>query len=74
LRLPITAQVNGEAKAFEIEAAGAAMLAGSKMVMANAYAHATPGEPPFAASRAMAEAFVARMQALNASSAARKKP
>ncbi|MEO6365570.1 MAG: hypothetical protein ABIO38_05925 [Luteimonas sp.] len=74
LRLPITAQVNGEAKSLEIEAAGAAMLAGSKMVMANAYAHATPLQPPFAVSRAIAEAFVSRMQLLNAAPAAQAKP
>ena len=66
LRLPITAQVDGQAQSLEVEAVGTAMLVGTKMVMANAYALAMPGQPPFSAPRAMAEPFVQRMQALNA--------
>jgi hypothetical protein len=66
LRLPITAQVNGEVRALDIECAGAVLLAGSKVVLVNAYSQAAAGQPPFAAPRAMAEDFVARLQALNA--------
>lgn len=66
LRLPITAQVDGESQTLDVEAAGAAMLVGTKMVMANAYAHARPGQDPFAAPRALVEAFVQRIQRLNA--------
>lgn len=67
LRLPITAQVNGVVKALEIECTGAVVLAGSKFVLINAYSQkaADTSVPPFAASRAMTEAFVARLQALN---------
>lgn len=66
LRLPITAQVDGRTQTLDVEAAGSAMLVGSKMVMANAYAPARPGQAPFAASRALVEPFVQRMQSLNA--------
>jgi hypothetical protein len=74
LRLPITAQVNGQAQSLEVEAVGTAMLVGTKMVMANAYALATPGQPPFTAPRAMVEPFVQRMQALNATPAVQADP
>lgn len=65
LRLPIAAQVDGQTQSLDVEAVGAAMLVGTKMVMANAYQLATPDQPPFSAPRAMVEPFVQRMQALN---------
>jgi hypothetical protein len=70
LRLPITAQVNGQTKTLDIECAGAVLLAGSKVVLVNAYTQAAAGQPPFAASRAMTESFVERLQALNPAPAA----
>jgi len=74
LRLPITAQVNDETKEVQIECVGAVLLAGSKFVLVNAYARTEPGQPPSAATRAMAEDFVTRLQALNASSVAGQAP
>jgi hypothetical protein len=74
LRLPITAQVNGQAQSLDVEAVGTAMLVGTKMVMANAYALVTPGQQPFTAPRAMVEPFVQRMQALNATPTVRADP
>jgi hypothetical protein len=72
VRLPITAQINGETKQAQIECVGAVLLAGSKVVLVNAYARTEPGQAPSAATRAMAEDFVTRMQALNASSVAKQ--
>ena len=74
MRLPITAQVNGETKQVQIECVGAVLLAAGKVVLVNAYTRTEPGQPPSAATRAMAEDFVTRMQALNASSVAEQAP
>lgn len=73
VRLPITAQINGETKQVQIECVGAVLLAGSKIVLVNAYARTEPGQPPSAATRAMAEDFVTRLQALNAAPVAKQK-
>ena len=77
MRLPITAQVNGETKQVQIECVGAVLLADGKVVLVNAYTRTEPGQPPSAATRAtraMAEDFVTRMQALNAASVPEQSP
>lgn len=73
LRLPITAQINGTTRTLELEGVGAVLLAGGKIVLINAYAPASSGQPPFAAARTMTEPFVTRMQAMNPSPVAARR-